>query len=78
MVVLHALSAVNRASPVRSAVTRLLREVHVTLNALLSPNKIIAEVHEMRALQLEADRIEASYPDRAVVLRRRAASIGLH
>jgi hypothetical protein len=47
------------------------------VDALLSPNKIIHEVEQMRALQVAADNIEATDPQRAEVLRSRAARIGL-
>jgi hypothetical protein len=52
-------------------------EVSVLAQALLNPRKIIDEVEQMRALQLEADRIEATDATRAAVLRRRASRIGL-
>jgi len=45
--------------------------------ALLSPNKIIGEVEQMRALQVAADTIEATDPARAEALRSRASRIGL-
>jgi hypothetical protein len=52
-------------------------EAYMLVQALLNPGKIIDEVEQMRALQVEADRIEASDPTRADVLRRRASRIGL-
>ncbi len=55
----------------------LLDEAAVLFDALLHPAKIIAEVEQMRALQLEADRIEASDPARAAALRQRASRTGL-
>lgn len=48
-------------------------EVVELFKALLSPNKIIGEVERMRALQVEADRIQATEPARAAALRRLAA-----
>lgn len=53
-------------------------EVVAFLDAITSPAKIIAEVHEMRALQAEADRVAATDPARAAALRLRASSIGLN
>lgn len=55
----------------------LADEAAVLVQALLSPGKIINEVEQMRALQVEASRIEATDPTRAAVLRRRASRIGL-
>jgi hypothetical protein len=52
-------------------------EAFVLADALLNPRKIIDEVEQMRALQVEADRIEATDPTHAAVLRRRASRIGL-
>jgi hypothetical protein len=45
--------------------------------ALLSPGKILDEVEQMRALHVEANRIEIADPLRAAQLRRRASGIGL-
>ncbi|RZL86171.1 MAG: hypothetical protein EOP82_30765 [Variovorax sp.] len=45
--------------------------------ALLNPRKVIEEVEQMRALYVDASRIEAGDPARAAVLRRRASRIGL-
>jgi hypothetical protein len=59
------------------ALKALAAEASVLVQALLSPNKIISEVEEMRALQTRANRIEASDPERAAVLRWHAARIGL-
>ena len=55
----------------------IANEAFVLVEALLSPRKVIDEVEQMRALQVEANRIEASDPVRAAVLRRRASRIGL-
>ncbi len=59
------------------ALKALAIEAGVLLDALLSPGKIIAEVEEMRALQTRANRIEATDPQRAAVLRWHASRIGL-
>lgn len=52
-------------------------EVLAFAGAVMSPGKIIGEVEQMRALQVEAKAIEATDPQRAAVLRRRASRIGL-
>jgi hypothetical protein len=52
-------------------------EAFALAEALLNPRKIIDEVEQMRALHVEADRIEATDPTSAAVLRRRASRIGL-
>jgi hypothetical protein len=44
---------------------------------LLSPNRLIEEVEQMRALHLAANRIEPSNAARAASLRSRASRIGL-
>jgi len=62
---------------VRRAFKTLALETRTLLGALLSPNQIVDEVKAMRALQLEAERIEAMQPARAEVLRHRAARMGL-
>ena len=61
----------------RRALKTLALEARTLLGALLSPNQLVSEVKAMRALQLEADRIEATQPARASVLRHRAARMGL-
>lgn len=66
-----------RASPgLRGAFRQFADEIYELVCALLNPRKVIAEVHEMRALQVEAQRVEATQPARAAVLRQRAARIG--
>ena len=62
---------------VRRALRSLALETRTLLCALLSPNAVIAEVKAMRAMQLEAARIETTQPARAAVLRHRAARMGL-
>lgn len=57
--------------------TRLAEEASALAQALLSPGKIIDEVEQMHALQVEADSVEASDPVRAEALRERASRIGL-
>ncbi|MDR6886696.1 MULTISPECIES: hypothetical protein [Variovorax] len=59
------------------AIKAILDETLMLAEALLSPNKIIREVEQMRSLQVAADNIEATDPAQAEVLRSRAARIGL-
>lgn len=60
----------------RSALRQFADEAYELVCALMNPRQVIADVHEMRALQLEAQRVEATQPARAAVLRQRAARIG--
>lgn len=55
----------------------LLRNTAFMIDAMLFPGRIIAEVSEMRALMLQANRLEATDPARAAKLRQRAVRIGL-
>jgi hypothetical protein len=73
---LYALSRLCASAGVRRAARRFAHEVSTLLDAMLSPNKIIAEVETMRDYYREAARIEATQPARAEALRRRAARIG--
>ncbi|MFM2065847.1 MAG: hypothetical protein RLZZ584_756 [Pseudomonadota bacterium] len=59
------------------ALHTLGQEVLAFVQAILQPGRIIREVEQMRALQVQAARIEADDPARAAELRRRAARIGL-
>lgn len=52
------------------------RQLAVLLKALLHPGEVIAQVQQWRELSLQADRLEASQPEAAAALRRRAARIG--
>jgi hypothetical protein len=70
-------SRTNAFGGLAGALEALADEAGMLVHALLNPNKIIGEVEEMRALQVDANRIEAVDPLRAAVLRRRAAHIGL-
>ena len=56
-----------------SGLKRFGSEVLAFLDAIASPGKIIGEVEKMRALQVEAGRIEATEPARAADLRRQAS-----
>jgi hypothetical protein len=77
MLTVYTLYRLHESGRLRRALQTLALESRALLGALLSPNRMIAQVKEMRALQLEADRIEATQPARAAVLRRRAAGIEL-
>ena len=70
-------SRANAFGGLAGAFKALAEEAGVLVHALLNPNRIIEEVEQMRALQVDANRIEAIDPMRAAVLRRRAAYIGL-
>ena len=52
-------------------------EARELLKALLSPNALIDEVQQMRALHLAAERVESSNAARAPWLRSRASRTGL-
>lgn len=54
---------------------RLAEEVSALLDALLHPALLVAQVEQIRKLQLQADRIEAADPAGAAALRQRAARI---
>lgn len=52
-------------------------EVAAFFGAVLNPRKAIGEVEQMLALYRQADKLEASDPAAAAVLRQRAGRIGL-
>lgn len=56
---------------------RLAAEAVALMDAMLNPGRIIGEVEQMRKLQKQAARVEATEPARAAQLRERAARIGL-
>ena len=72
-----ALYSLYESGRVRRALNALALETRTLLGALASPNQLIDDVKAMRALQLEAERIETTQPARASVLRHRAARMGL-
>ena len=71
-----ALYRLVQSGRVRRALWTLALETRTLLGALLSPNAVIAEVKAMRAMQLEAARVETMQPARAAVLRHHAARMG--
>lgn len=66
-----------QSARLRRALDTLALEVRTLLGALASPNRLIDEVKAMHVLMQEAQRIEATQPARAAVLRQRAARVGL-
>ena len=52
-------------------------EASALLQAILNPGPLVDEVEQMRRLYRQADRLEATDPSRAALLRRRASRIGL-
>jgi len=77
--VTHTLS-LPPAKPTPRVVTGLnglVSDAMVVLGVLFNPGRAIREVEAMRALQVEADRVEAKDPARAAMLRQRASRIGL-
>ena len=50
-------------------------EAAALVQALANPGAVVREVERMRALQIEANRVEARDPLRAATLRRRAAQL---
>jgi len=67
----------SAADPRARALEALAAEAREFIKALLSPNRLIEEVEQMRALHLAANRIEPSNAARAATLRSRASRIGL-
>jgi hypothetical protein len=67
----------SRSARVRQAFNTLALELRTLLGALASPNRVIDEVKAMRALMQQAQRIEATQPARAAVLRQQAVRMGL-
>jgi hypothetical protein len=70
-------SSASASVGLAGALKALAEEASVLVQALLSPGKVIEEVEQMRALQVRANRIEATDPLRADVLRWHASRIGL-
>jgi hypothetical protein len=72
-----ALYHLSKSPRVHRALETLALEVRTLLAAFASPHQIVEEVKAMRAMQLEADRLEPTQPARAAVLRYQAARMGL-
>ena len=70
-------SRANTFGGLAGAFKTLADEAAVLVHALLNPNKIIGEVEQMRALHLDANKVEATNPARAAALRWQASRLGL-
>jgi hypothetical protein len=70
-------SRANAFGGLAGAFKTLADEAAVLVHALLNPNKIIEEVEQMRALHLDASKVEATNPARAAALRWQASRVGL-
>jgi len=77
MTTLHSPTTGHAPRAFAGAITRLAEEASALAQALISPGKIIDEVEQMHALQVEANSVEATDPVRAEALRERASRIGL-
>lgn len=73
----YLLYQLSRSSRLRRAFGTLALELRTLLWALAHPNAVIDEVKASRELMGEAQRVEATQPARAAVLRHRAARMGL-
>ena len=62
---------------VTHALATLADEALVLGQTLLNPGPVIADVEQMQALWIEAERLAATDPEQAEALRRRASRIGL-
>lgn len=70
-----ALYRLHQSASVRRALKTLVLEVRTLVSALAQPNRFIADVKAMHALQLEAARADATQASRAASLRWRAAQL---
>jgi len=70
-------SRANAFGGLAGAFKALADEASVLAHALLNPGKIIEEVEQMRALHLDANKVEAINPARAAALRWQASRVGL-
>ncbi len=66
----------NPFAGIAAACSTLVDEATTLVAALLQPNKVIDEVKQARALQVEAQRIAVTEPARAAALYRQASRIG--
>jgi hypothetical protein len=66
-----------QSARLRRALDTLVLELRTLLWALAQPNRVINEVKAMRELMQQAERIEATQPTRAAVLRQQAVRMGL-
>jgi hypothetical protein len=75
MSTLNATLSFRQSSALSGVLASLSTEFVVLVQTLLNPRGMIRDVEEIRALQLEAQRVEAINPDRAAALRRRIAQL---
>ena len=75
--ILHRTSSDRSQAQLLAGLERVAADVLTFIDAMLNPGRIIAEVEQMRKLQQQATRIEATDPVHATALRQRAARIGL-
>ncbi|HEY6134639.1 MAG TPA: hypothetical protein VIW70_11725 [Rubrivivax sp.] len=73
----HTVAGYAAPSRLAAALSALAAEASALGEALLNPGKLVAEVEQIRSLQVEANRVEARNPARAEALRRRASRICL-
>ena len=71
----HPVSSVPVPARAAAPLSRLWAELSALSDALLSPGSIIAQVKEFQSLHRQADRLEASDPARAAMLRQRASRV---
>jgi hypothetical protein len=70
-------SATFRPAPGMSGLFKAFaNEAYAFMQAVVSPNAIVSDVEQWRAMSLEAAQIESVDPARAAQLRRRANRIG--
>jgi hypothetical protein len=75
--ILHRTSSDRSQAQLLAGLERVAADVLTFIDAMLNPGRIIAEVEQMRSLQQQATRLEATDPVRASALRQRASRIGL-
>jgi hypothetical protein len=71
------LSRALPASPTGRPWQTLMAEAAALLQAISSPGPLLEQGEQMRKLYRQADRLDATDPFRAALLRRRATRIGL-
>ena len=69
------LSATSAPSRLQAALSVLANEAFTLLAALLQPGKVVGQVEQMGKLLVAANALDERDPQRAQLLRRRAAAI---